>query len=450
MRHRFRGKHESKGWNMTDKQSDLFLQQVGDELRKCVKCGACQSVCPIYQETKREKYVARGKIALVDAVSQGRLPYTDEFDTVVHNCLLCLSCVEVCSSNVRVDKIVTAARSSLVQERGLPWPKRLASRTLRAGRSLRNALFQGGSLAQTLLFHRLPESSGLRRRFPVPGVDKGQTVPRLAWVPFRNRHAGLVQAERATGQVVLFTGCAANYIYPTIAEATLWVLKKMGQSVHIPARQMCCSAPAESHGDQETVHELARQNLLALAEDNQQDPVIVICSSGGYMFKRIYPDLFCSEKERDLAQHLAARTLDISEFLVKRIGLEALGRQIDNPCQEMTTYHDPCHLKRGQGVWEEPRQLLRLACPEHFVPLDQADRCCGQGGTYGLTHREMSQSILGHKLQSIQISGASQVATGCPACMIQIQDGVSRWGQSVQVRHTIEILATAMGWPGAE
>lgn len=431
---------------MMDKDSALFLEQAGDELKKCVKCGACQGVCPIYLETKQEKYVARGKIALSQAVSEGRLPYTVEFNSVLHNCLLCLSCVEVCSSNVRVDRIITAARSSLVRERGLPWPKRMAFKALRAGRWTQNLLFQGGSLAQTVLFHRLPKSSGLRRRFPVPGVDKEQVVPRLAPKSFRSRHEEYIPAGEDTNPVVFFTGCSANYIFPLIAEAALWVLNRLGRSVYIAADQMCCGAPAECHGDQETVHELARKNLFALSGRFDQAPVIVICSSGGYMFKHVYPELFSTGQEARLASELAARTYDISEYLVHKVGLEEIGEKITTPCTMPTTYHDPCHLKRGQGIEQEPRRLLHLACPEHIVPLPEADRCCGSGGTYGLSHKDMSRAILGHKTEAIQASGAAQIATGCPACMIQLQDGISRAGLQGEVKHTIEVVAEALGW----
>jgi glycolate oxidase iron-sulfur subunit len=381
-------------------------------------------------------------------VSEGRLPYTDEFDSVLHNCLLCLSCVEVCSSNVRVDRIVTAARSSLVREKGLPWSKRMAFKALRTGRWAQNLFFRGGSAAQTILFHRLPKTSGLRRRFPLPGVDKDLVVPRLASRSFRSRHSTYYPVEDDSQTVILFTGCSANYVFPAIAEAALWTLGHVGRSVHIPADQMCCGAPAECHGDQGTVHELAGKNLYALAEKYPQAPVIVVCSSGGYMFKRMYPELFSSGEKSRMAADLAARTYDISEYLVHEVGTDVLGSYITNPVQTPTTYHDPCHLKRGQGVHTEPRRLLQLACPQQYIPLADADRCCGLGGTYGLSHREMSKSILGHKTRAVEDSGAEQIATGCPACMIQLQDGINRAGLKVGVRHTVQVLAEAMGWKG--
>jgi glycolate oxidase iron-sulfur subunit len=297
-----------------------------------------------------------------------------------------------------------------------------------------------------MLFHRLPKTSGLRRRFPVPKVDKDQVVPRLAARSFRSRHDAYYPAGDDTQTVILFTGCSANYVFPKIAEATLWILGRLGRSVQIPADQMCCGAPAECHGDQDTVFELARKNLNALAEKYPQAPNIVVCSSGGYMFKRMYPGLFPPGEESRMAADLAERTYDISEYLVHKVGIDVLGAQITNPVQISTTYHDPCHLNRGQGVYAEPRKLLEMACPDSFVPLRDAGRCCGLGGTYGLNHRDMSKAILKHKVRAIEESGAEQIATGCPACMIQIQDGVSRAGLRVGVKHTVEVMAEAMGW----
>lgn len=277
-------------------------------------------------------------------------------------------------------------------------------------------------------------------------MDKDQVVPSLASRSFRSRHGEYHPTGDETEPVVFFTGCSANYVFPQIAEAALWTLGYLGSSVHVAPDQMCCGAPAEGHGDQETVHALAKQNLYALAARFPRAPVIVVCSSGGYMFKRMYPELFLIGEESQIAADLAARTYDISEYLVHKVGIDALAQKMVAPVQIPTTYHDPCHLKRGQGVHQEPRQLLELACPGRYIPMMDADRCCGMGGTYGLSHREMSQTILGHKTGVIQASKAAQIATGCPACMIQLQDGITRAGLDVQVKHTVEVVAEALGW----
>lgn len=433
---------------MSNRKTDQgrILAELQQELSKCVKCGACQSVCPIYAEGKRERDVARGKIALVEAVAEGSLPSTKDYDHILNNCLLCMACVENCSSSVRVDKIVTGAREALVQKRGLSWPRRRVHSLLKGGRRTLETLFRGGSLAQSLLFRKVPESSGLRRRFALPGVEAGQILPRLSGKPFRSRYPEGVTGRGLTRQVVFFTGCSTHFILPRIGEALLKVLHELGVGVTMPRDQNCCGAPVEAAGDRECFLSLARGNLEALGGSNSGLKVIVCCSSGGYMFKTVYPELFSEDPElSQIAAGLAARTYDISEYLVQEVGLDRIAERITAPCGQRTTYHDPCHLKRGQGVSREPRHLLELCCQGGFVEMAEPDRCCGLGGTYGVTHREMSKKIREHKVKHILEQQAEQVATGCPACMIQLQDGLHQTGQGIRVKHTIEVVAQAMG-----
>ncbi len=425
---------------------DKSLVQLQEELNKCAKCGACHSVCPIFAQTKMEKDVARGKIALVEAAAEGALPDTQGYAHVLNNCLLCLACVENCSSSVRVDKIVIQAREALMQKKGLSWPRRKVHAVLSAGSRQLDTFFKRGSLLQRLLFRRIPESSGLRRRFALPGVEAEQVLPRLARTPFRRQHPEMLKASDQAGQVVFFTGCASNYIFPSIAEALVKVLNALNISVIIPKHQNCCGAPVQAAGDKQTFLTLAERNLEVLSSMHQYSQVVVCCSSGGYMFKKVYPEAFV--QDTDLSQaavDLASRTYDISEYLLQVIGLEKIAQKITSPCRLRTTYHDPCHLKRAQGLAQEPRQLLRLCCQEFLLEMQDPDRCCGLGGTYGLTHRDMSKRIRAHKVQNILGVQAEQVVTGCPACMIQLMDGLHNQDPGIRVRHTIQILAQAMG-----
>jgi glycolate oxidase iron-sulfur subunit len=378
-------------------------------------------------------------------VADGSLPATEDYDHILNNCLLCMACVENCSSSVRVDRLVTGAREALVHKRGLSWPRKRMHSLLKGGRWAMDTLFRGGSLAQSLLFRRIPESSGLRRRFALPWVEAEQVLPSLARKPFRRQHPDVVTARKPAREVIFFTGCSTNYIYPGIGEAVLKVLNNLNVSVSIPGEQSCCGAPVEAAGDRQTCLDLARGNLKALTGQDRDLKVVVCCSSGGYMFKTLYPELFAEDPELSgAAADLASRTCDISEYLVHEIGLEAVAGKIVSPCGLRTTYHDPCHLKRAQGVSREPRRLLELACPDSFAEMEEPDRCCGLGGTYGVTHREMSKKIRGRKVQSILDVQAGQVATGCPACMIQLQEGLHQAAPKIQVRHTIEVLAQAM------
>ena len=108
------------------------------------------------------------------------------------------------------------------------------------------------------------------------------------------------------------------------------------------------------------------------------------------------------------------------------------------------TYHDPCHLKKSLGVAAQPRALLRANPGYDLQEMAEADWCCGMGGSFNLQHYDISASIGRRKRDNIVNSGCQVVATGCPACMLQITDMLSRAGDRVQVKHAIEIYAEGL------
>ncbi len=422
------------------------LAALATQLQKCAKCGECRSVCPVFAELQRERYVARGKLALVEALAAGELPPSDPLREALNQCLLCLSCVARCGSGVPVDRIIKAARAEVVIERGLPLPKRLVFGLLASGRGMLNLALQSGSLLQPILFRRIPESSGLRRRFPLPLIDKERYIPHLARHPFRTGVPEILPAADSKDTVVFFTGCFTNYIHTQTAEAVVEVLNRLGVTVIIPKDQTCCGAPVEASGDVETALRLARRNLDVLSTGQSGNKKVVVpCASGGYMLKHVYAHLLAGDPiYRRKAEALAARTLDISEYLVRHIGIGTIARHVKAPLQEGVTYHDPCHLNRGQDIRDEPRVLLRLACPE-FMEMAEPGRCCGSGGIYGITHRDTSNRILARKIANVLETPARIVATGCPGCIIQVTDGLHQRGAPLTARHTIELLARSMG-----
>lgn len=421
------------------------LELVRTELQKCSKCGECTSVCPVYRETREEKFVARGKLALAEAVLSHKLPMTDEFYDVLNNCILCLSCVEKCPSGVRVDKIVSCTRYDLIADRGLPLYKQFLFSMLRAGRHGVDFFFRSGSLAQRVLFRRIPDNSGLKRRFPMPVFDGERYVPHFARHPFRCYSPEFLPAPQRRKTVLFFTGCCANYIYTGIAEDTIYTLNALGIDVIVPRDQACCGAPVHASGDLNTSLVLARRNIEALDTRWRNFDIVTVCSSGGHMLKTKYTELLENNAEYfTMAKNVSRRTFDISEYLIHKIGASRIQKRLQRRWSQKTTYHDPCHLRKGQGVFEEPRELIKIVAGDRFVELANAEACCGSGGFYGLAHKETSLKILSKKTDRIVEIGADAVVTGCPGCIIQLKDGLRRKEKTTQVFHIIEILAQCL------
>ena len=137
---------------------------------------------------------------------------------------------------------------------------------------------------------------------------------------------------------------------------------------------------------------------------------------------------------------IAEKTMDINQFLVSKIGLQT-GNINNSENIKTITYHDPCHLKKSLGVSKEPRALIK-ANPQYLLQeMPGADACCGMGGSFNLQHYDISSNIGKVKLENIKLSGSSIVATGCPACMIQIADMLSKSGNHIAVKHPVEIYA---------
>jgi len=426
-------------------------------------------VCPVFAEVGVESAVARGKVALVKAVLAGDLPLTDVFNEKLQLCLNCKSCVAECPNDVRVDDLVLAARADLVASGRLPFLKRFIFRQLlRRGRLL-PPVGRFASWFQRWILRGLPPRSPLRVLLPAVGMDRARVFPSFARRSFLESAPGTVRAAgtlparpaveaadvptrpgepgwaaagrhraaREAKRVAYFVGCATNLIYPETARAIVEALTASGVDVELPRGQACCGTPVMNAGDFETARELARRNI-AVFRGLEVDAVITGCASGGLAFKREYAELLGIEGGFPL------HVYDFTEFLACRgvPAAHAAGQRI------RVTYHDPCHLARGQHVTVEPRALLRALPWVEFVEMADANRCCGGGGTFNLTEYELSKAIAQRKVEAIRHAGVDVVATACPVCLMQLRDMVAQAGLGVRVMHVADVIALGAGGGG--
>jgi glycolate oxidase iron-sulfur subunit len=412
------------------------LKRLENELKNCVKCGACRAHCPVFSAVGREPVSARGKIALVRAALSGQLSLDARTREVLSKCLLCGRCVEKCANDVPTDLIVLAAREVLFRKKGATLFHRLVGFFLRNRVLLSKGAFLA-SLFGSLLFRKVPASSGLRLRFPLPFIGGQRHFPKIASRPFQSRHPEIIPGEPGRPRVVYFVGCMTNFIYPEIGEAAVALLKSLGCTIIIPKNQHCCGFPALSGGDLDTFRELAERNLAAL-ENHQADYIMTACASCGGAFHRMYPRVL-GERFPDLAdrfQALSEKAVDAS-VLLQKLGLNP--DQGSSPLHEIT-YHDPCHL-RSRGIVRQPRELLRAVPGLSLVEMKNADSCCGLGGTFTIHHYGISLEINTQKTAAIKSTGVKTVVTGCPGCMLQLSDGLQQAGSRARVLHTLEVLA---------
>ena len=414
------------------------LSSLKEIAEKCVRCGICQSVCPVFAEIQREAAVARGKVSLIQKILSGDAGYSQKMSTYLLQCLGCGACSENCPNGVRADELILAARALMVEKRGLSLPKWLILRKILNSVYLLPMLLKTGSLLQGLILKRIPKESGLHLRFSIPYLDKDRFIPSLATPFFLDRYPNEVGAEDTKKRIGLFSGCSINYLFPSIGESTLRLLTRNHFSVTLPKEQTCCGLPAYGSGDIETAKSLAQKNIKAFAHSDQ---IIVPCASCFYFLKEGYVKLFPGDEE---VKSFCQKIVEPSTFFLSLIEPPPQGERPLGPDKKFrVTFHDPCHLRRGMKIFQEPRRLLQSLPGVEFAEMKRPDRCCGMAGSFNLIYYNLSKKILRHKLDDIEATKADYVVTTCMGCMIQLQDGIHQRKMKTKAIHFVDLLDEA-------
>jgi Fe-S oxidoreductase len=412
-----------------------------EDISRCVHCGFCLNFCPTYVTLGLETESPRGRIHLIDALSQGRIQPKRLVLAHLDLCLGCRACEATCPSGVHYGRIIEGARAQVVATGRHPLSWRLRSfvlrRTLPHPRRLR-------ALALLLRFY---QRSGLQslvrwtrilRLLPFGLYHMEQLLPPVASRFFAPASASANPgAGDGAHHVALLTGCVMPFLYPQTHEATVRVLERHGYRVVVPEEQVCCGALFVHGGDRQTARRLARRNIdVFLAAD--VEAVVTNAAGCGSTLKE-YGDLLADDPEyAEKAARFSSLVKDITEFLVELPFEEGLGR-----LERRVTYQDSCHLAHAQRITAPPRQLLNAIPGLELVEMENADRCCGSAGIYNVTQREMSSRLLADKMKAVAATGASTVATANPGCMLQLEAGLRLHGLQGTVAHVVDVLDEA-------
>jgi len=422
------------------------IKKLEEDIFRCAKCGLCRSVCPVFFELGRESSVARGKIALIEALAEGRLKVTSTLDEKIQCCLLCGTCVENCPSGVRVDYIIYKARAIAAKIRGLSPVKWVILKIFLRNRWLFNIGLKVGLTLQKALLKPIGYGRAYKSRLNI-GLDSRRVVLPLARETLRDRWPEIISPDSPRGRVALFMGCTMNYILAGMGDAIIKVLLKQGVEVILPKNQSCCGIVAMATGDEATFRTLAVNNLEILSGLNV-DAIIVACATCGHALKHQYLELLYNEpgKFHDMAKSVADRTYDICEYLIDKIGVKRVRQEeIQRPADEIVvTCHDPCHLRRGNGVHNKQRELINLIDGVRTKEMSMPDMCCGGGGSFSLSYYNLSLRILNKKIDDIEKTGASIVLTSCAGCHMQLTDGLAQRSSSIRVKHPVELYYEAL------
>ena len=248
----------------------------------------------------------------------------------------------------------------------------------------------------------------------------------------------------------LFVTCIIDQFYPDVGESTVRVLKRLGVELDFPRSQTCCGQPAYNAGFWSDAKPLARR---VLDQFEHSEYVVIPSGSCATMIRVFYPELFEDEPESlSKADSLAGRTYELSEFIVDVLGVTDLSHLVEGTGDQnaiagksKVTYHEACHLRRELGVTTQPRTLIRSLPGVELVEMDQAEVCCGFGGTFSVKYAEISGAMLQDKLDRIEATGAESVVACDSSCLMQIGGGLEKGGSGVRPVHLATLLDDVIG-----
>jgi glycolate oxidase iron-sulfur subunit len=414
------------------------LKKVEDLADKCMKCGFCTFFCPVYQEERIETAVARGKNYLAKQVITGEQAFTPELGEIIGKCLLCKRCVANCPSKTQIDRVVVAARAEMAKEKGLGFIKGFVFRRIMANRKTMGRVARLLQSVQWLM----PKREGTIRHLPdfIKSMG-GRNFPSLAKTFLREQVKPVYKP--ANGQtpkmrVGLFMGCATDFVYPELGLKLIDFLIRHGVEVVVPEDQNCCGAAVYFSGDFETGRMLAEKNITALRD---VDFIVTACGTCSSTLKDYQKYLAGTEDQKKRYEAFEKKIKDSTEFVIDVLKIKPEEFKLRAEVEGKTaTWHDPCHLVRYQNIKDQPRAILKNLKGLTYVEMANADMCCGMGGSFSVSHYDLSKRIADKKMDGIKATKADIVVTACPGCMINLIDNALRHQMPQKVYHLLELV----------
>jgi len=401
---------------------------------RCIRCGACANVCPIYKLVGGHNYghVYIGAIGLV-------LTYFyhgwKNARTLVKNCLNCQACKSVCPAGIDLPHLIKEVYRTVLNVEGKKPLKNLLLKKALENRRLFHFLLRRASFAQKPVV----EGEYLRHLpFLFSEEHRFRRLPAIAKVPLRDMWQNINrQVDSPRCRVALFGGCLTDFVYPEQGQALLALCRNHDVQLDYPMDQTCCGLPAQMMGERETAREVAVQNIKAI-DPAEYDYILTLCASCGSHMKENYWKLLSEEPALAVkVSQLKDKVIDFSSFMIKVL---KAGPEEFRGAGGKVAYHSPCHLCRGLGVTKEPRELLSKAGLE-YVATKGEDVCCGFGGSYSFDFPEISAELLKRKLDNVEAAGAESLVTDCPGCVLQLRGGMEKRGGKIKVKHIAEAVA---------
>jgi iron-sulfur cluster protein len=434
-------------WIEEDRQVHVILLDNGrlksahdpkfKEVYQCVRCASCLNVCPIWTLVGGHVYghIYSGGIGVI---LTGLLNSMKDFNKISELCIGCRKCVSICPGKINIPDLIEELRAQNVKNNGLSLPLKVVVQDILANRKIFHTLLRIASIGQKPV-----QTGNVIRHLPMffAKLTNGRSLPAIADEPLRDRVSKLLKKNppAPVKRVAFFSGCNIDFVFPKTGQSVIRVLQDLNMEVVFPEQQNCCGKPVLGMGDRETAKNIAKNNVIVF-EEAVVDVILCACPTCAETWHKTYLELFADDQEwADRVRKITAKVYEFTSFVAE--AYEKADRLIKTKGSKKVTYHDSCHMNRGLGIFQQPRQLLNAAVDYELVEMKNCDKCCGMAGAFGMKYSEISLPILKEKIENIKASGADTIAVACPACMMQIQGGLDQQAPEIKIKHIADIIA---------
>jgi len=407
-------------------------------LSDCVHCGFCLPACPTYVLWGEEMDSPRGRIYMMAKAAQGEAPLDQNFRTHMDNCLGCMACMTACPSGVQYNNLIESTRAQV--ERNIP-----RDSTDSFFRKLLFATFPHPTrlklMAGPLFLYQRSGLQSLVRRSGVLKLLPTRLAAMESLLPSVPAHFTWTMPKKiaptgaSRGRVGMLTGCVQSVFFSHVNAATARVLVAEGFEVVTPPSQPCCGALMLHSGLDQQAAAMAR-NLIALFEAADVETIVINAAGCGSTMKEYGYLLRDDSQWANRASAFSAKCKDITEILCS---LPPIAPR--HPLPLRVAYHDACHLRHAQGIYQQPRQLLSAIPQLEVAEIAEASLCCGSAGVYNLLQPEAAQQLGDRKVGHLLDARAQAVVSANPGCLLQLMSGLRRRGErTLPALHMIELL----------
>lgn len=413
------------------------------EADRCVSCGLCLPHCPTYRITLSEADSPRGRITLMSGVASGQIPMNSRFVQHIDSCLTCRSCEAVCPNHVAYGQLVDKARAmittsqfSALKDKTIiqkSWLRLFIEKELIAKPKRFDTLRPLLRFYQKLGLHVLLNKSGLLKRTKFAALNK--QLPYIYMPRTSSSKTSLTKSwskiyspiGTPRGEVGLFLGCVARLADVTTLNDSIYVLNRLGYTVHVPPMQTCCGALHQHGGDAITAIQLAQKNV-AIFNNLNLNAIITTNSGCGAQLAKHHSDF-------------STKVMDISEFLETTDGWNDI--RITPLCNKIMV-HDPCTLRNVLHSAEYPYTLLKRIPEAQVIPLLGNDQCCGAAGTYFIDQPVMAKALLNDKITALNNNDLRFLVTSNIGCSMHISSALRNLDSEIEILHPVTLLARQM------